>query len=265
MKLVEPKAFIIGETRIVPEGMQAFLEEIGVPEWTTDGESDSEVIVEAAGKLCYMSFDTSLNKNLTKTGTRNNFDYIQKGLIGTEHGSVLEHVAINIVFTNVSRVMTHELVRHRAGAAYSQTSGRYVRTDELAFWMPTIIKEDIALAELFEEAILHQESIIKRMEEASRINSLTTQADFDRKKKLTSAFRRIVGNGVANNIEATFNHRALRFVIQQRTSRHAEEEIRLVFNSLFNQVADRFPALYADAHREMVDGHFEVTFGHHKV
>lgn len=265
MKLVQPKAFIIGETKIVPEGLQAMLSEIGVPEWHSDGESDSEVIVEAAGKLCYMSFDTSLNKNLTKTGTRNNFDYIQQGLIGTEHGSVLEHVAINIVFTNVSRVLTHELVRHRAGAAYSQTSGRYVRTDELSFWMPSIIAENIELAEVFEEAILHQEAMIKKFEEISRINSLTGKEDFDRKKKLTSAFRRIIGNGVANNIEATFNHRALRFVIQQRTSRHAEEEIRLVFNDLFNQVADRFPALYADAKREMVDGLFEVTFGHHKV
>lgn len=265
MKVVTPKAFIIGETRIVPEGLQAFLEEIGVPEWSTDGESDSEVIVEAAGKLCYMSFDTSLNKNLTKTGTRNNFDYIQQGLIGAEHCSVLEHVAVNLILTNVSRVMTHELVRHRAGAAYSQTSGRYVRTDELAFWIPSIIMEDLELTGLFEEAILHQEKILRRMEEVSRINSLTAKEDFDRKKKLTSAFRRIIGNGVANNIECTFNHRALRFVIQQRTSRYAEEEIRLVFNSVFEQVADRYPALYADAQVQQIDGLGEITFNHHKV
>lgn len=265
MKLVTPKAFIIGETRIVPENFQAFLEEIGVPEWHTDAESDTEVIVEAAGKLCYMSFSTDLNANLTKTGTRNNFDYIQEGLIATKHGSVLEHTAINLMLTNVSRVFTHELVRHRAGAAYSQLSGRFVRTDELSFWVPTVIKENIELAELFEEAIVHQELILAKMVEASRINSMTAPSDFAKKKQLTSAFRRIIGNGVANHIEATYNHRALRHLITQRTSRHAEEEIRLVFNSIAEQVADRYPALYADMQRDMVDGLWEITFKHEKV
>lgn len=265
MKIVTPKAFIIGETKLVPEGFQEFLEEIGVPEWNTDADSDTEVIVEAAGKLCYMSFDTSLNQNLTKTGTRNNFDYIQQSLLATKHGSVIEHVGVNLIFTNVSRVLTHELVRHRAGAAYSQTSGRYVRTDELAFWIPTCIRENIELAELFEQAIEHQEQIIAKMVEVSGIKRMNGQGDFDRKKELTSAFRRIVGNGVANHIEATYNHRALRHIIVMRTSRHAEEEIRLVFNSVAEQVADRYPAIYADMQREMVRGLWEITFTNDKV
>lgn len=265
MKLVEPKVFIIGETAIIPENFQAMLESIGVPEWHSDGDSDTEVLVETAGKLCYMSFDTSLNKNLTKTGTRNNFDYIQEGIVGQKHGSVLEHVAINIGFIDVSRVLTHELIRHRPGAAYSQTSGRYVRTDELRFWMPSCIRENVELAELFEEAILHQEDILRRMVEVSGIERMVTKEDFAKKKILTSAFRRIVGNGVANNIMATYNHRALRHMLTMRTSRHAEEEIRLTFNELFNVLADRYPAIYADAHREMVDGYWEISFKHEKV
>lgn len=265
MRLVEPRVFLVGETRIVPEGMCAFLEEIGVPEWESTSDCDSEVIVEAAGKLCYMSFSTDLNKNLTKVGTRSNFDYIQEGIVGQKHGSVLEHVVVNLIFTNVSRVLTHELVRHRAGAAYSQTSGRYVRTDSLAFWIPTIIKQNVELAGLFEEAVIYQEKILAKMVEVAGINRMNSKEDFDTKKKLTSAFRRIVGNGVANNIECTFNHRALRHLIELRTSQHAEEEIRLVFNDVFNQVADRYPAIYADAHRTMIDGHFEITFKHSKV
>lgn len=265
MKLVTPKTHIIGETTILQGGLQAMLEDIGVPEWHTDAGSDSEVIVEAAGKLCYMSFATGTNKNLTKTGGRSNFDYIQDGLVGNSQGSVLEHVSVNVVFTNVSRVFTHELIRHRAGASYSQTSGRYVRTAELSYWMPQIIRENIELAGLFEEAIMHQEDIIRKMEEVSGINRMKSEEDFDKKKKLTSAFRRIVGNGVANNIMATYNHRALRHMITMRTSRGEEEEIRLVFNDLFNQLADRYTAIYADAQREMVDGHFEITFLHEKV
>jgi len=131
--------------------------------------------------------------------------------------------------------------------------------------MPQVIREDIELAGLFEEAIEHQEYILKEMAKVSGIDRMTNQSDFERKKQLTSAFRRIVGNGVANNITATYNHRALRHLISVRTSRHAEEEIRLVFNDLFTQVSDKFPSMYADATREMVNGHFEVTFAHEKV
>lgn len=265
MKVVTPQAFIIGDTQVDTDGLAAMLAAIGVPEWTTDAETGTELLIETAGKLCYMSFDTSLNKNLTRTGTRNNFDYIQQGLIGVGHGSVLEHGSVNIAFIDVSRVFTHELVRHRPGAAYSQTSGRYVRTDDLAFWLPSCITEDPNLEYEFRLAITQQEASIARMTEISGINNMTTQADFAKKKVLTSAFRRIIGNGIANNITATYNHRALRYLSVARTSRHAEEEIRLGFNSLFGQLAKRYPSIYADAEYVNIDGYDEITFKNAKV
>lgn len=265
MKFVEPEVCLIGESTIIPEGFQRMLEVLGVPHWKSDGESDTEIIMEAAGKMCYMSFDTSLNKNLTKTGTRDNFSYLQEGIIATKHGSVLEHCVVNIAFLNVSRVLTHELVRHRAGAAYSQTSGRYVRTDELSFFLPTVFKENIELAELYDQAIAQQEDFIKKMEVASRIEGMKAKEDFAKKKQLTSAFRRIIGNGVANNIIGSYNHRALRHLIDMRTSRHAEEEIRLVFNQVAEQLADRYPAIYADMVREKIDGYWEIKFKNEKV
>lgn len=265
MKVVTPKVFIVGESRVDNEGLAAMLAEIGAPEWTTDAASDTELLIEGAGKLCYMSFSTDLNKNLTRTGTRDNYHYIQDGLIATKHGSVLEHGTVNLIFTNVSRVLTHELVRHRAGAAYSQTSGRYVRTDELAFWIPSCIEENPELADLFRTAINNQEIILAKMEHVSGINEMHKPEDFAKKKELTSAFRRIVGNGVASNIMATYNHRALRHLIVARTSRGAEEEVRLAFNEVFKQLVERYPAIYGDAVVNLVNGHYEITFQHEKV
>lgn len=61
------------------------LEHLGMPEWGTDAVSETELLSEVAGKLCYMSFDTDLNANLTRTGTRNNYDYLQQGIIATKH------------------------------------------------------------------------------------------------------------------------------------------------------------------------------------
>ena len=265
MKIVEPQVFVVGESDLNMVGLNEMLSSFGTPEWFTDSHNSAEVLVEVAGKLCYMSFDTSLNENLTATGTRNNFTYIQEGLISTGHGSVLEHVTVSLAFKDVSRIFTHELVRHRVGAAYSQTSGRFVRNSELNFWVPSCIRENLELAALFDEAVKHQEDILQRMVDVSGIGRLKGGDAFQKKKELTSAFRRIVGNGVATNILATYNHRALRHLIEQRTSRHAEEEIRLVFNKVYSLMESKYPAFYDDATGVDVNGLFEITFKSKKV
>lgn len=265
MKTVEPKVFLIGESKLDHAGLSAMLAAIGVPDWASDTENEAEIICEVAGKTCYMSFDVSLNQNLSVTGTRTNFAYLQEGLIATRHGSVLEHVTVTFEFIDVSRVLTHELVRHRAGAAYSQTSGRYVRTDELAFWIPTCIRNDPALLRVFMDEINHQEKALKKLHRLSGIDRMKGKAGFAKKKELTSAFRRVVGNGLATNIVVTYNHRALRHVIEMRTARDAEEEIRLVFNKVFQIMETRFPAIYDDASGVLVDGLFEIKFKTIKV
>lgn len=261
-KVVVPKVFIIAETSIT-SGLEDFLAHLGVPDWHTDATSDAELLCEVAGKSCYLSFSTKLNKNLTRTGTRNNHDYLQQGIIATKHGSVLEHATVTLAFMDVSRILTHELVRHRPGAAYSQVSGRYVRTDQLGYFIPKDIvdKGGRALA-LFDDAFKTMEGWVQQLE---TIFAEEMKSDFALKKKLTSAFRRVIGNGAANHIIATFNHRTLRHLIEQRTSRQAEEEIRIAFNQVFQLVKDRYPAIYADANVENVDGLDEITFIHSKV
>src|SRR5271165_5797005 len=58
---------------------------------------------------------------------------------------MIEHVSFTFVLHNVSRVFTHEIVRHRPGTAISQESLRYVRLDELPFWFPGWAREDAEL------------------------------------------------------------------------------------------------------------------------
>jgi thymidylate synthase (FAD) len=59
---------------------------------------------------CYMSFG---GKQFRKT----NADYVGN-LINQGHGSVLEHAVWDLLITGVSRSLTHELVRHRAGTGF---------------------------------------------------------------------------------------------------------------------------------------------------
>lgn len=261
---VLPQVFLVGETRIVREGMQAFLHALGVGTWTTDAASDAEVLIEVMGKLCYLSFSTELNKNLTKTGTRTNEEYIQGGIVKTKHGSVIEHPSVSFIFLNVSRVFTHELVRHRAGTAFSQVSGRYVRMDKIEMFFPSILNAYDDMKGLWLRAMDSMEGWVREMEEMTKINS-DKNMPMMFKKKLTSAFRRLIGNGQANHIGFTANHRALRHVIAMRTDSAAEEEIRIVFGKVFEIVRGRYPAIYKDAVVEWVDDLPQVKFGYEKV
>lgn len=262
-KPVNPQAFLIAETKIDLDAVRAALTPLDAGHWLPTSEgTDADYLIEFAGKSCYMSFDTSLNQNLTKVGTRSTHDYIQQGIIANKHGSVLEHASVTFFLVNVSRVVTHEIVRHRAGAAYSQTSGRYVRSDEISYYIPKdIYDEGGHVLATFTDAFRQMEDNARKLVSASNIDS----KPFSLKKRLTSAFRRIIGNGQANHIVVTANHRAWRHMIEMRTDPHAEEEIRVVFADISRQLRERFPTIYADAQVSEVDG-IEVTkFEHSKV
>jgi len=243
MQQVTPKIFVLAQTKINEEGLQDYLNNMHVPEWTTDAVSDAEKLIEVAGKACYQSFSTDLNKNLTKVGGRNNHDYIQAGIVGMKHGSVLEHASVTMALVDVSRVLTHELVRHRVGTAYSQESGRYVRTDVIKMYIPMEISENSALLHEFLDTVEMIEMQYKKLEALSGVD---TMSDFGKKKRLTSALRRILPEGRANSIIVTMNHRTIRHLIELRTSVHAEVEIREAFAQLYSIIRPVFPAIYGD-------------------
>jgi len=89
--------------------------------------------------------------------------------------------------------------------------------------------------------------------------------DFAVKKKITSAMRRLLPNGQSNEIGFSVNLRSLRHTIALRTSRHAEWEIRVIFNQIFDLVMDRYPAIFQDSIVELVDGINEITFENNKI
>src|SRR5574340_433985 len=142
--ITEPEIYIVGRQTIDQEAVQRFLADHET-EWITDSERGSELIVELAGRVCYMSFGS---KQFRKT----NEAYVGN-LIGQGHGSVLEHAVWDLVITGVSRSFTHELVRHRAGTGISQLSQRYVDESTADFVEPGIIAGDPELHAVWQTAI----------------------------------------------------------------------------------------------------------------
>lgn len=84
-------------------------------------------------------------------------------------------------------------------------------------------------------------------------------SDQVKKKQLTSALRRMLPNGQANEMGFTLNLRTLRHTVQIRTSRHAEWEIRCVFGQVYRMTKERWPLLYYGDKEEIVDGMVEVS------
>ena len=246
--IVEPQVFLIGESVVNEEGLSAFLTHLGVPEWTSDGSTDVERLTEVYGRACYKSFGTELNPNITRVRGSNK-SYISN-ILEKGDGSVLEHGVANFFFCDVSRVFTHELVRHRVGTAMSQESLRYVRLTDLNWYAPICIQENAAAMTIFEQTM---EGLSNLQKDLSELYELDTTNDFNFKKQVTSAMRRIAPIGLATNIGWSCNMRTLRHVIEMRTDPGAEEEIRIVFSKVADIAIERWPNLFADYSMEVID------------
>lgn len=299
-KFVTPKVSLVGYTVIDRDGLMQYLRDSGNEEFLKDiqaasneGLSDGEILCSLYAKLCYKSLvaDGS-NKNITRV--RSIHDNIVATL-ASGHGSVFEHPVLNFVATDCSRVFTHEMVRHRVGTAYSQTSGRYVRGDTINFVLDPILKpvEEFGRSSLFTlehdyrvmcnllglngleglrevcrdpdlDVIWEKDPYLQKQDYAGYAKYVLGVEDLDKldfayKKKATSALRRFLPNGQSNEIGFSLNFRTLRHTLMVRTSRHAEWEIRTIFSQVWDIVSKKYPLMFHDAKVERVEGLPEIS------
>ncbi|MCA8935739.1 MAG: FAD-dependent thymidylate synthase [Planctomycetes bacterium] len=134
--------YLVGKQVMPAEEVQRFLDnEADV--WITDTDNPAHRIPELAGRICYMSFGE-------KQGRKDNNSYLSN-IIKVGHGSVLEHTVYSLLLTGISRSLTHELVRHRAGFAYSQLSQRYVDETDAQFVIPPAVQDDPELEKTLQD------------------------------------------------------------------------------------------------------------------
>jgi thymidylate synthase (FAD) len=198
-----------------------------------------------------------LNPNLTRI-RQDSRDYLTN-VLAKGDGSILEHAVVTFAFLNVSRVCTHEIVRHRAGTAISQESLRFVRPQDISLWLPPDLQ---SVAKEFGESVDEITRRYRELESKFDWDKMT----FDEKKRVTSALRRILPDGMATNVIWSANHRTLRWVIEMRTDPSAEVEIRKVFDQVAEICIHDYPILYADfAKTELPDRTFQYTPKYSKV
>jgi thymidylate synthase (FAD) len=256
LKIVEPEVRLIARPTLDWEALKGYLESAGVnaaygsdASWygsrywkSGDGEGDAEVLVEVGGKVCYRSWEPGLNPNVTKVRTDQS-QYLEN-ILSSGHGSVLEHAQFSFAFRHVSRVLTHELARHRAGTAVSQESMRYVRLDDIPVWVPDWAKDAEFVMWVVQENVKQAERLQADLAEYFKLDDPATP--FHEKKAKTSFMRRFAPGGVATDMIWSANIRALRHIIELRTDPSAEEEIRLVFGKVAQLMKEECPQLFDD-------------------
>lgn len=255
MKQVTPTVRLIGWSVPDQDAIQEYLDSIGADQWVIPDHDASSVLIEVMGRLCYRSWQPGLNPNVTKVRS-DSADYLAN-IIKSGHGSVLEHVSFNWIFQDVSRVFTHELVRHRVGTAMSQESMRYVRLTDIPIWMPPVFAQDPDLERRRKFAV-SWEAMVRKLEAFQQHWAAEFELDdpttgFERKKQVTSGLRRLAPDGVATSIGWTCNVRELRHIIQLRTDTSAEEEIRIVAGRVAEICVENWPMLFGDL-VERLDG-----------
>lgn len=253
------KTFLIGSTHIELDGVRDLLVELGaedfLPEIFSAALSHGPVaLCSIYAKLCYRSFVEGNNANVTKTrGVEQNI----KGCFDQRHGAIFEHCWLNFVTTGCSRVFTHELVRHRVGTAFSQTSGRYCTPESAQLVLPPSCPS--ALGDSMREHLETSKELIA----AARAEYDVDNLPMTEKKQWTSMLRRIMPSGADNEMGWSVNVRALRHLIELRTSPHAEWEIRRVFTDVARIIMDKWPLMLYGGYCEIVDDDLEVWTGLH--
>lgn len=252
MKKVHPEVRLIARPELDYDELAAYLEEVGGESWLERVDrgdlDDAQNLAEFAGRICYRSWQPGLNPNISRI--RPDQQTYLTNILSSAHGSVLEHVNFSFVLHNVTRVATHELVRHRAGAAVSQESLRFVRLDDLPFWFPDWAEDDPELMERATALLGQMEEFQTWMAEHFGLDEEGTR--FSEKKHRTSFMRRFAPEGLATGLVWTANVRTLRHVIENRTAPGAEEEIRTVFGLIGELMRSEAPALFGDY--EVEDG-----------
>ena len=251
--ITEPKVYLVSRPSLAWGEVSRFLIDQEYPNMSESlrsfGANDAgAMVVELAARLCYGSY----GKGRPDIGSFIN------NILESGHGSVLEHVNYGVIVTGVSRSLTHEWVRHRAGWAYSQRSQRYVDESNLTVVIPPIFQE-LQEEDIFKEAVESLEHLYGQVYDNLDAQVFREpESRTERRKGLRQASRAVLPNAAETQIYVTGNVRAWRHFLELRGSRYADAEIRRLAVALANVLKEESPLLFGDVEVGSLSGDTET-------
>src|SRR6056297_1138646 len=209
---------------------------------------EPEKIISAAAKLCYSDISSEkIMENLNEEKAKKFLNF----LMDLGHESPIEHVSFSFSVEGVSRVLTHQLVRHRI-ASYSQRSQRYVQEGQFHYIVPTEINKIEEARDIFiDQMEKDQESYDKLTEvlykkhlKNYKENNSPKEAEKLAKKKAIEDARYVLPNSCETKIMVTMNARSLIHFFNLRCCNRAQWEIRNLADEMLKEVKKVAPNLF---------------------
>jgi len=190
---------------------------------------DPEKIVAAAARLCYSPKGAT---ELLENFTPDQVEKFVKKLVSLGHESPMEHVSFTFAIEGISRACSHQIVRHRVGASYSQKSQRYVKEHQFDYVTPPLVKRNEEANELFKQAMADAQAVYEKLLAAG---IPAEDARF------------VLPNAASTSFVRTMNVRSLWHFFELRCCTRAQGEIRALANEMLKQVQEIAPLLFAKA------------------
>jgi len=188
---------------------------------------DPERVVAAAARMCYSPVGA---EQILQDISNEYIEKIIRKIIRVGHLSPVEHVSFTFSISG-SRVMSHQLVRHRI-ASYSQKSQRYVKETGFKYIIPPSIKSNPEALKTYEAQMMQLQQTYSKLLE---LGIHEQDARF------------VLPNACQTNIICSFNARSLYNFFKLRCCQRAQWEIREIANEMLRQVKQVAPVLFEKA------------------
>lgn len=188
-------------------------------------------LIYTACRTCYSELDPDDIFERATTGqvaTDKQQDLIRR-VIESGHGSTIEHIVFTFAISGVTRTLSHQLVRHRAGVAFDQQSQRYLNYKRPSYMVPGSLAD--APPELREKFTADMDDSLAFYGEMLEAGIPGEDARF------------VMPNATRTNLIMTANLRSLIHMSGLRLCTMAQWEIRRLFQLIRHEVFSVSPFL----------------------
>ena len=201
-----------------------------------DHTPDPERAIATAARLCYAPVGAA---ELMETMPEERVRSVLTTIMSSGHFSTLEHASYTFAIDAVSRVLTHQLVRHRL-ASFNQQSQRYVKfKDGFPFVTPPTIAENAEAGAAFRAL----------MDAAADAYQQLLDAGIPAEDA-----RFVLPNAAETKIVTTMNVRELLHFFELRCCHRAQWEIQELACRMLELVRPTAPFIFMDAGAPCVHG-----------
>ena len=211
-------------------------------------------LVERAGRVCYKSEDRITNGSAAQ---------FVRAIRKSGHYSVLEHASISVVIWG-DRAMSHQLVRHRIGVAFSQESQRYVNYGKKGFQVVSPPSIGVPAGEYYidEKTFNDDKPFIYEAENCKVYSPLKSKHHYWLKHRFEDYLEYLVWlkegippedarsclpNATKTELATTFNLRQWRHVFEERAlNKQAQWQIKGIMQNILRLFALELPCVFED-------------------